>query len=152
MNALFRDEALRHQSRAAIGETMRIVPISHAAFTAFLVGIITLALLYAAFAGYSRKETVQGFISPSRGVVRVIASRVGTISEVLVKEGETVAEDQILFRVVAEETNAAGIGSDTAILDALRQQKSVLEEQIRNEAEHDKSEAARLQTLVHGLT
>ena len=152
MNALFRDEALQHQSRAAIGETMRIVPISHAAFTAFLVGIITLALLYAAFAGYSRKETVQGFISPSRGVVRVVASRIGTISEVLVKEGETVAEDQILFRVVAEETNAAGIGSDTAILDALRQQKSVLEEQIRNEAEHDKSEAARLQTLVHGLT
>ncbi len=151
MNALFRDEALRHQSRAAIGETMRIVPISHAAFTAFLIGIITLALFYAAFAGYSRKETVQGFISPSRGVVRVVASRVGTITEVLVKEGEIVTEDQVLFRVVAEETSASGIGADTAILDALKQQRAVLEEQIHNETEHDKSEAARLETLVRGL-
>src|SRR5690348_14663587 len=90
MNALFREEVLRHQSQAAIGETMRIVPISYAAFTAFLVGIIALALTYAAFAGYSRKETVEGFITPSRGVVRVVAPRVGAITEVLVKEGELV--------------------------------------------------------------
>jgi multidrug efflux pump subunit AcrA (membrane-fusion protein) len=151
VNALFRQEVLRRQSETAIGETMRIVPISYAAFTAFLVGIITLALLYAAFAGYSRKETVQGFISPSRGVVRVVASRVGTITELLVKEGDLVTEDQVLFRVVAEETSASGVGADTAILDALKQQKSVLEEQIRNEAEHEKSESERLETLVRGL-
>jgi membrane fusion protein len=103
VTALFRQGVLRRQSEMAIGETMRIVPISYAAFTAFLVGIITLALLYAAFAGYSRKETVQGFISPSRGV----ASRVGTITEVLVNEGELVTEDQVLFRVVAEETSVS---------------------------------------------
>jgi membrane fusion protein len=152
VTALFRQEVLRRQSEAAIGETMRIVPISHAAFTAFLVGIITLALLYAAFAGYSRKETAQGFITPSRGVVRVVASRVGTISEVLVKEGDIVAEDQILFRVVAEETTASGIGSDTAILEALKQQKTILEDQIRNESAHAKSETQRLDSQVHGLT
>jgi membrane fusion protein len=151
VTALFRQEVLRRQSEAAIGETMRIVPISHAAFTALLVGIITLALLYAAFAGYSRKETVQGFISPSRGVVRVVASRVGTITEVLVNEGELVTEDQVLFRVVAEETSVSGVGADTAILEALRQQRAVLEDQIRNEATHEKSESERLQTLLRGL-
>jgi membrane fusion protein len=151
VTALFRQEVLRRQSETAIGETMRIVPISYAAFTAFLVGIITLALLYAAFAGYSRKETVQGFISPSRGVVRVIASRVGTIAEVLVNEGDLVTEDQLLFRVVAEETSASGIGADTAILEALKQQRAVLEDQIRNEAAHEKSESERLDTLLHGL-
>ncbi|MGC2077071.1 MAG: HlyD family efflux transporter periplasmic adaptor subunit [Xanthobacteraceae bacterium] len=151
MTALFRQEVLRHQSQAAIGETMRIVPISHAAFTLFLIGIIATVLTYVAFAGYSRKKTVQGFISPSRGVVRVVAPRVGTITEVLVKEGEVVAEDQILFRVVAEETNASGVGSDTAILDALKQQNSVLEEQIHNETEHAKSEADRLESQIGGL-
>ena len=143
---------LRRQSETAIGETMRIVPISHAAFTAFLVGIITLTLFYAAFAGYSRKETVEGFVSPSRGVVRVVASRVGTITELLVKEGDFVTEDQILFRVVAEETTAAGVGSDTAILEALKQQKSILEDQISNESAHAKSEAERLNSQVHGLS
>src|SRR5262249_38166697 len=90
--------------------------------------------------------------SPSRGVVRVVASRVGTITEVLVNEGDLVAEDQILFRVVAEETRASGVGADTAILEALKQQKTILEDQIRNEAAHNKSEAERLQPLVHGLS
>jgi membrane fusion protein len=151
VTALFRQEVLRRQNEAAIGETMRIVPISHVAFTAFLVAIIAVALVYAGFAGYSRKETVEGFISPSRGVVRVVASRVGTITELLVKEGDFVAEDQILFRVVAEETTASGVGSDTAILDALKQQKSILEDQIRNEAAHAKSETERLESQVHGL-
>jgi membrane fusion protein len=152
VTALFRQEALRHQSQAAIGETMRIVPISYAAFTAFLVGIIAIALTYAALAGYSRKETAEGFISPSRGVVRVVAPRVGTITEVLAHEGDVVSEDQVLFRVVAEETNASGIGSDTAILEALKQQRAILEDQIRNEAAHSKSEAQRLETLVRGLS
>jgi membrane fusion protein len=152
VTALFRPEVLRQQSQAAIGETMRIVPISYAAFTAFLVAIIGIALTYAAFAGYSRKETVEGFISPSRGVVRVVAPRVGTITEVLIQEGDLVAEDQILFRVVAEETSASGIGSDTAILEAMKQQKAILDDQIRNEAAHNRSEAQRLDTLVRGLT
>ena len=148
MNTLIRPEVLRQQSQAAIGETMRIVPISYAAFTAFLIAIIGIALTYAALAGYSRKETVEGFIAPSRGVVRVVAPRVGTITELLVNEGDLVAEDQILFRVVAEETSASGVGSDTAILEAMKQQKAILDEQIRNEAAHNRSEAQRLDTLV----
>jgi multidrug efflux pump subunit AcrA (membrane-fusion protein) len=149
---LFRDEVLRHQTHAAIGETMRIVPISHAVFTAFLIAIITVSLLYAASFGYSRKETIEGFISPSRGVVRVVAPRTGTITDVLVNEGDSVTEDQILFRVISEETSASGVGSDTTILEALKQQKSVLEQQIRNEAAHEKSESERLQALVRGVT
>jgi membrane fusion protein len=151
MTALFRPEVLKQQSQAAIGETMRIVPISYVAFTAFLVGVIAIALTYASFAGYSRKETVEGFIAPSRGVVRVVAPRVGAITEVLVKEGDLVAEDQILFRVVAEETSASGVGSDTAILEAMKQQKTILEDQIRNEAAHTKSETDRLQSQIRGL-
>ncbi|MBV9521356.1 MAG: HlyD family efflux transporter periplasmic adaptor subunit [Alphaproteobacteria bacterium] len=149
-STLFRAEVLHRQGEAEFGETMRIVPLSHAALSAGLLAIVVVAILYAAFAGYSRKETAQGVVTPSRGVIRVVAPRPGTITEVLVAEGENVREDQVLFRVVSEETNAAGTGSDTAILDALKQQRTILEEQIRNENAHAQSETVRLQEQVRG--
>ena len=82
----------------------------------------------------------------------MVAPRAGTITELLVSEGDLVAEDQLLFRVVAEETSASGVGSDTAILEAMKQQRSILEDQVRNEAAHNKSETERLQSQVRGLS
>jgi membrane fusion protein len=134
-----------------MGDAMRLVPLSHGAFALFLVLIIATAIAYGASAGYSRKETVQGVVTPSGGVIRVAAPRAGTITEVLAREGEIVREDQVLVRVVSEETNASGLGSDTAILDALKQQQSIIEEQIRNESDHARSERQRLEAQLLGL-
>jgi membrane fusion protein len=151
ISPLFRPEVLRRASESGAGEAMLIVPLSHAAFTAFLVAVLVLAFVFAALAGYSRKESAQGIILPTRGVIRVVAPRLGTISEVLVAEGETVKEDQVLFRVVTEETNAAGTGSDTAILETIKQQRAIVETQIGNETAHTQSEIARLQTQIAAL-
>lgn len=148
---LFRPEVLRRQAESGIGEAIEIVPLSHLAFASFFVLIVLVAAAYAALAGYSRKETVSGVIAPSRGVIRVMAPRPGTITEMWVAEGDAVAEDQVLLQVVAEETNVSGTGSDTAVLNALREQRTILEEQIRNEAAHTESETRRLASLVLGL-
>jgi len=151
VRTLFREAALRRQNEAAIGDAMRIVPLSHGAFALFLVLIIAVAIAYGATAGYSRKETVQGIVMPSGGVIRIAAPRTGTITEVLAHEGDIVREDQVLVRVVSEETNASGLGSDTTILDALKQQQSIIEEQIRNENDHARSERERLEAQILGF-
>jgi membrane fusion protein len=131
-STLFRGEVLRRQGEAALGEPVQIVPLSQVALTAVLATILVIAIVYAAFAGYSRKATAQGVVTSSPAVVRVLAPRPGTIVEVMVEEGARVAAGQRLFRVVAEETGASGTGSDTAILAALAGQRNVLDEQIRN--------------------
>ncbi len=146
VSTLFRQDVLRRQDEAAFGETIRIVPLSHTLLAACLVAIIAVAIVYAAFAGYSRKETVQGLVTPSRGVIRIVAPRAGMISELLVAEGDSVSEDQVLFRVISEETNAAGTGSDTAILEAIKQQKAILEDQIRNESRASPSPRSSVST------
>jgi membrane fusion protein len=148
---LFRPEVLRRQNETGSGEAMLIVPLSHLAFSAFLVAVVLVAFVFTALAGYSRKETAQGIISPSRGVIRVVAPRPGTISDVLIKEGDNVSEDQVLFRVVTEQTNAAGTGSDTAVLETIKQQKAIIENQIGNETAHAQSETARLQSQIAAL-
>ena len=148
---LFRPEVLRRRAESGIGEAIEIVPLAHLVFAGFFVLIILMAAVYAALSGYSRKETVPGVVVPSRGVIRVMAPRSGTINEMRVAEGDAVAEDQVLFQVVAEETNVSGTGSDTAVLNALHEQRAVLEEQIRNEDAHSVAETQRLSSLILGL-
>ena len=130
---------------------MRIVPLSHGAFTLFLVAVIATAIAYAAGAGYSRKETVTGVVMPSGGVIRIVAPRAGSITEVLAHEGDIVREDQVLIRVVSEETSASGLGSDTTILETLKQQQSIIESQVRNEDDHGRLEVERLKSQIDGL-
>ena len=148
MTPLFRPEVVRRRAESGIGEAIKIVPLSHLAFTSFFLLIILTAAAYAALAGYSRKETVPGVVVPSRGVIRVVAPRAGTITEMGVAEGDAVAEDQVLFQVVAEETNVSGTGSDTAVLNALREQRLILEDQVRNEQAHTEAEKHRLASLI----
>jgi membrane fusion protein len=148
---LFRPEVVRRRAESGIGEVIEIVPLSHLAFASFFVLIVLIAAVYGALAGYSRKETVPGVIVPSRGVIRLVAPRIGIITEVRVTEGEIVAEDQMLFQVVVEETNVSGTGSDTAILNALREQRAIVEEQVGNETAHTQAETRRLDSLILGL-
>lgn len=150
-STLFRDEVLRRQGGAALGEPVQIVSLSQLALAAFLATILVVAIVYAGLAGYSRKATAQGVVTSSPGVVRVLAPRPGTIVEVAAKEGATVAAGQLLFRVVAEETGASGTGSDAAILAALAGQRNVLDEQIRNEQPRAEAEATRLDAQIHDL-
>lgn len=83
--------------------------------------------------------------------MRVLAPRPGTIVEVMVQEGASVAAGQALLRVVAEETGASGTGSDTTILEALAAQRKVLDEQIGNEQPRAEAEATRLDAQIHDL-
>ncbi len=151
MSTLFRPEVVRRQGEGDVGQAIEIVPLSQMAFSSFLIAIILAAILFAVSAGYARKETVPGLITPSQGVIRVQAPRAGTITKLLVAEGDVVAADQVLFQIVVEETGASGAGSDTTILEALKQQKAILQDQIRNEAAHGQAEADRLNAQIRQL-
>ena len=150
-STLFHGEVLRRQGDAALGEPVQIVPLSQLVLTAFVATILLVAIVYAAFAGYSRKATARGVVTSSPGVVRVLAPRPGTIVEVMAHDGASVTAGQVLFRVVAEEMGASGTGSDTAILEALAAQRKVLDEQIRNEEPRAEAEAMRLDARIHDV-
>src|SRR5579872_1461257 len=147
-SALFRDEVVARQNDGEVGETMRIVPLSHYSFTLFLVVILMVAGAYLGTASYSRKEAVDGVLVTTPGIARVMVPRPGNISELLVKEGDLVKADQVLFKVVAEETTVSGTGADTAILEAMKQQAAILKDQIANEEAHAKAEVAQLDDQI----
>jgi membrane fusion protein len=148
MIALFRPEVFRRRVDSEFGEALQIVPPTQLGLSRFLVAVVVLVIIYVSFAGYSRKETVSGLIVPSRGIIRVTAPRAGTVTEVMVADGEVVSEDQVLFSVMTEETSASGTGADTAILEETKQQKAIIEGQLANEGAQSQAEKSRLEAQL----
>ncbi len=145
---LFREAAVKRQIETNLGEAMPGSSLTTWGFTAFLVGILATVVIFLCSVNYARKEAVTGIISPSQGVVRIIAARTGIITGVHVAEGDVVAAGDILMTVTGEETAAGGIGSDTITLKALADQKSVLDRQIAALAAQTQADRTKLQAQI----
>jgi len=96
---LFRREAVDHATRRLLGEVLLTSPLSTMLLSAALCGLVFLAVVFASLATYARKETVQGWLVPPSGVIRVEARQGGVVESLLVREGQTVIAGQPLATV-----------------------------------------------------
>ncbi|MEZ5996984.1 MAG: HlyD family efflux transporter periplasmic adaptor subunit [Hyphomonadaceae bacterium] len=88
---LFRTEAIEHRTKRLHGSVILAAPISVRFLSALLVAVVAGALIFACIATYARKETVIGWITPDRGLIRVVAAPGGRIETIAVREGDQVA-------------------------------------------------------------
>lgn len=133
MKALFRKEVYERRGQKLSGEVHLARPPS---FT-WLAGLIGVVLFISAIGlmlgEYPRKETVRGVIEPAEGVLRVTAPLNGTVSEILVEEGENVSQGSPLLRM-AEQRFASEFGQlGAARLDELRARVDRIEQLINDE-------------------
>ena len=82
---------------------------------------------------YARKESVAGFLEPVRGVIRIYPSRGGVISDMLVHDGQTVARDDLLFKVAVPQTMADGGDADSALLTNFARERIALSDALERE-------------------
>lgn len=94
MSELFRKQAVDHAFRRLDGEVFLATPLSVRLLSAVLIGVIFLGAVFACVGSYSRKETVQGWIAPPGGLIRVIARQGGTIETLNLTEGAMVARNE----------------------------------------------------------
>lgn len=78
------------------GEMIIAVKDIRPLFTASISAIILFPLLFASLVKYSRKETVDGWLVPDQGIIRVVAREGGVLENIAVKEGALVARGQAL--------------------------------------------------------
>ena len=71
-------------------------------------------LLFMGFGEYSRKARVVGFLAPSQGMVKVLATQAGTVIEKRVNEGQQVKQGDVLF-VLANIGRRWGINPEEAL-------------------------------------
>lgn len=117
------------------------------------LSVLTLAAILAAlvFGSYAPKQPVTGYLIPSAGVVKVMAPRPGVVVDVFVEEGKTVARGDRLMSISTEQGMASGSGVQTSKLSSIREQSTIVRQQLEALTRYAPLERSRLLEKLRGL-
>ena len=151
MARLFRDEALKAQESRLLGDVVVAQPVALRYLVLFLAVIVIAVGTFAALASYARKETVVGYVSPARGIVRVSANQPGVISDLLVKEGDAVSAGAALMTIRSDHVNGNGVSVNGQMIRSVETQLRELDHLERLLANRSRQQAEQLNAEIRGL-
>jgi membrane fusion protein len=106
-------------------------------------------VIFICIAGYTRKETVAGYLAPATGTAEIFVPQQGTVTEVHIAEDQLVGEGEVLLTIDTSQITADGLDVNAAVLKSLSVQKMVLTSQI---AAEDRSTSAEKDRLAAAIT
>ena len=151
MTGLFRAEAVAARRRHALGDVIVAQPLSHSLLTIFLAAIVLSTGLLATLGSWARRETVSGFLSPDKGIVRVHAPRPGRVGRIHVREGQRVGPGSPLLTLLGERVTGHGMAVDAEVLRSIDRQLAEVETRRQLDARITESESERLHAALDGL-
>ena len=134
--SLFRKEAIDAQREKFLGEASVAQPVRMWVYTATACGIATLAIAVAIWGQYTRRERVEGYLSSAVGAAEVRMPDAGTITELMVREGDVVARGDPMFRMTFDRSGVDAEGGEKRVTDELTKQVTLLR--------HDREQVVRL--------
>jgi membrane fusion protein len=150
--SLFRQEVIEFQQHnRQWGQVALLQPLSTKLMTWFIAAAVALVITFLFLGQYARKETVDGYLTPTSGTSKIFISQQGTIKQIYVNEGQEVQKGQPLLTVETSQIAANGQDVHATMLDTLVSQRDLLINQIAAEQERTKSEQERLTALIDGL-
>jgi membrane fusion protein len=147
---LFRQQALSASASETSVPAMSPAPISWRVLTGFLASVAAAGVVFVTTAGYARKETALGTLTPADGAVRVVPARAGVVASLSVREGDRVEAGKTLLTLDSRQVLEDGGTLESSLIDALSRQAQLLREQIGAEEARSAAEADRLRALLAG--
>jgi len=147
-SSLFRPEALEFQNQyREFGQVGRLQPFSAKVLAWLLTLAVCALIVFICLAGYTRKETVAGYLAPALGTSSVFVPQQGTVTALNIEQDQRVTKGDLLLTIDTSQITAEGLDVNAAILKSLSLQKTLLANQISEEerttrAEHDRLSAA----------
>lgn len=89
-----------------------------------------LILIYLNQCSYTIKESVKGYLTPKKGLVKVYLNREGIIEELMVSEGKGVKIGDGLAKIKNSQSLSSGEELSESISNELKKQKIVLTNEI----------------------
>lgn len=149
---MFRIEAQSRYSDRLSGEVMIAVPLSWQLIAFLVFGGLVCAILFLFFASYSRVETVTGAIAADVGIAPAVATRVGVVAELVVKEGQMVPAGTPLATVRAEEDGRTVQSPGALVEAAIARQDASLAMQINSALAAADAQASQLAAQQAGIS
>ncbi|SET67674.1 HlyD family secretion protein [Thalassotalea agarivorans] len=125
--SLFRKEVFEHQYKnKLVGDIPLAQPLSLNLTIALFISLICLTFCFLASSSFARKETVSGYLIPSKGIINAYGQSAGIIEKILVKEGEFIQKGQVLATIKNQSNNVDGKDNYAFELEQLDRQKQLL--------------------------
>lgn len=127
---MFRKEVVLAKKNRLTGNVILSLPSSIYINCCFTFFIFALACTYLTQANYSRKETVEGYLIPRDGLIKLYPERTGVVEELLVTEGSYVTKGQPIAKIKNSQSLATGIELSMALGKEITEQISELEQEL----------------------
>lgn len=142
---LFRKEVIEARRQRLTGEILLSQPKLWRKLS-YIPILCTIAILAISITGkYKRSETVQGYLVPSKGVVKVFSNRAGVLEEIFVSAGDFVDFDQLLVRINTEDKSDSTLSAQSSALSSISNQITLVRESISREKTRSEG---RLQSIA----
>lgn len=149
---LFRKEAVDYQRHRLFGQVRLDVPLPMWALTGVLSTVVGSALLVLLLGTYARRETVSGWLTPDKGLVRLYVEEPGTVRDVFVREGENVVAGAALFSVSRDVGLEGGGTANARVMEHIRTEREQVARRLNLLAEQYRANKEKLSARLAGLT
>lgn len=148
---MFRAEVIEAKKQRLFGTVIVTQPMSIYAISVTCFIVFILIFVYLSQASYSRKETVNGYLTPEKGLVKVFLNRTGVIANIYVTEGETIEQGKEIVKIKNSQSLTTGIELSTALSHELSLQIGYLEEELNTVAKVNEKELSRIKRQITQL-
>jgi len=150
MNGLFRQEAIDAQRQKALGELSIAQPIPTWVYTLTAVALAAALSVFAFLGHYTRRERVDGYLAPDAGAAQIRAPESGSVTELMVHEGDDVEAGAPIARLALERA-IAGRATTELVERELNERLNAVEAEKGQDRQLGAQRAAQLQRRIAGL-
>ena len=130
MSQLYRQSAVDAQKQRLHGDVLLAQPMSIFLTVAILFISFSLLVVFLNYAEYSRKETVQGYILPDKGVIKSFSQREGIVKTVHVVEGQEVEKGEPLITISSKSKLENGLDLNQTVVNEFEKQYQYINKEI----------------------
>jgi membrane fusion protein len=131
MRQLFRQQAVEHVSTKQYGSVILARSIPHQILTGVFLLLAMGIVVFFLFFGTTRKAQCQGVLQPLAGVIRILPSQLGVITQKFVKEGQSVKAGEVLFVLSSERSSASAASPQKTVSGLLQRRRDSLDAELR---------------------
>lgn len=148
--SLFRPESIRGQQQAWLGSIQLIRPVSLTTLTVTALVVVALVAAVLVQGRYTRKAHVTGFLTPDKGLLRLVSPQSGTVLERRAVEGQAVKRDDILF-VLSSDRATLGVDAQASVQTRLSEREQSLQALARQQTQLAQTQRAGLDKQIDAL-